>query len=122
MKTNIIIMVSALFVNIVSIICFTKVKNHELKSVYKTLPILINISSAFLILIQAIKQGSLDLVYDKLPILLLILAFGSLSFLIMDCKLKNEEVVEATEMKISQQENKKQNIRKKIYRKHKKKR
>lgn len=120
MKSQIIIIIAAIFVNIVSIICFSKVKNHELKSVYKTLPILINISSAFLILIQSIKQGSLDLVFDKLPILLLILAFGSLSYLIMDCKLKNEEVVEATEMKISQ--HKKQNIRKKIYRKHKKKR
>lgn len=120
MKTNIIIVVAALFVNIVSIICFTKVKNHELKSVYKTLPILINISSAFLILIQGIKQSSLDLIYDKLPILLIILALGSLSYFIMDSKMKNENVVEAAENPIYQ--NNKRDTRKEYYKKHKKKR
>lgn len=120
MKTNIIIVVAALFVNIVSIICFTKVKNHELKSVYKTLPILINISSAFLILIQGIKQSSLDLIYDKLPILLIILALGFISYFIMDCKMKNENVVEAAENPIYQ--NNKRDTRKEYYKKHKKKR
>ena len=120
MKSQIIIIIAAIFVNIVSIICFSKVKNHELKSVYKTLPILINISSAFLILIQSIKQGSLDLAFDKLPILLIILSLGFISYFIMDCKMKNENVVEAAKNPIYQ--NNKRDTRKEYYKKHKKKR
>jgi len=88
MKSQIIIIIAAIFADLTSFFCFMKYKEEpERRSICRTLPVLIGLTSFIYVLLSGDIPNAF---YNKMPMLFIVMSFGLFLYFYMK-KIEKDE-------------------------------